>query len=368
MGGLGSEIVKWTAGAGARHIVIFSRTAKPNSDTQNWLDRLASEGVTVRLEKCDITSEDQLKQSVAAIQKTMPPIRGLFQAAMVLHDVLLEDMTFEQWKKVTVPKIQGTWNLHKVLPADLDFFIMLSSVVSLLGTVGAGNYSSANAFQDGMARYRQRLGLPGYALNIGAIVEAGYVSENPEVAMTLRKNGLGSVTMAEFLSHLNDVVQNETTYTQSSLGILPNGNERELGEARWAHDRRLGQLFGSENQTGGKTGAGGADDVGLAISAATTFQEAADAVAKAICKQLAIILATDPDDIIPTRSLDSYGLDSLVGVELRNWIGAYLQVNLPMLTMWNTNSINELAEIVAKGSRLVKVKLEGEEEEVTREE
>ncbi|KAI6778618.1 Lovastatin nonaketide synthase-like protein [Emericellopsis cladophorae] len=364
LGGLGRQIVDWTAGAGARHIVIFSRTGRSDPDTLNFLDRLASEGITVRVEKCDVTSEDQLQESVAAIQKTMPPIRGLFQAAMILHDVLLEDMTFEQWKKVTLPKIQGTWNLHKVLPADLDFFIMLSSVVSLLGTVGAGNYSSANAFQDGMARYRRRLGLPAYALNIGAIVEAGYVSENPEVAMTLRKNGLGSVSMDEFLSHLNDVVQHETVYTQSSLGILPNGTERELGEARWAQDRRLAQLFGSENQAGGKTAGRGADDVGLALQAATTFQEAVDVVSQAIVNQLATILATDANDMIPARSLDSYGLDSLVGVELRNWIGAYLQVNLPLLVMWNTSSITELAKIVAKGSRLVKVKSEDGADEV----
>ena len=308
------------------------------------------------MEKCDVTSEEQLKQSVAMIQKTMPPIRGMFQAAMVLQDVLLEDMTLEQWCKVTAPKIQGTWNLHKVLPADLDFFIMLSSVVSLLGTVGAGNYASACAFQDGIARYRRRLGLTAYALNIGAIVEAGYVSENPEVAMNLRKNGLGSLGIVEFLSHLDDVVQHETVYTQSSLGILPNGTERELGEARWANDRRLAQIFGSENQASGKTvGGGGANNVGSALQAATTFQEAVDEVCKAIVKQLATILAIDADDVIPARSLDSYGLDSLVGVELRNWIGAYIQVNLPLLVMWNTSSINELAEIVTKGSRLVKV-------------
>ncbi|TQS33155.1 hypothetical protein Golomagni_06510, partial [Golovinomyces magnicellulatus] len=221
-GGLGSKIVEWTADAGARHIVILTRTARSDPDTQIFLNKLASEGVTVRVEQCDVTSEDQLKQSVAAIQETMPPIRGLFHAAMVLQDVLLEDMTMEQWNKVTAPKIQGTWNLHKVLPADMDFFIMLSSVVSLLGTIGAGNYSSANAFQDGMARYRRRLGLPAHAVNLGAIVEAGYVSENPDVAMILRSHGLGTVGMAEFLSHLSDVVQHKTVYTQSALGILPN--------------------------------------------------------------------------------------------------------------------------------------------------
>jgi emericellamide synthase (highly reducing iterative type I polyketide synthase) len=310
-----------------------------------------------------VSSEESLKKAVATIQETMPPIRGLFQAAMVLQDVLLEDMTVEQWCKVTAPKVQGTWNLHKLLPDDMDFFVMLSSVVSMVGTVGASNYASSCAFQDGIARYRRRLGLPAYSVNIGAIVEAGYVSENPEVAVNLRKNGLGSVAISEFLSHLGDIIQHKTEYTQSSLGILPNGTERGLGEARWANDRRLAQIFGSESQAGSKAVGGGADNVGFVLQAATTFHEAQDIVCKAIVKQLATILAIDASDIIPARSLDSYGLDSLVGVELRNWIGAYLQVNLPLLVMWNTSSINELAEIVTKGSRLVKVKSEEEEAE-----
>ncbi|KAM0430349.1 hypothetical protein ACHAQK_010680 [Fusarium lateritium] len=362
LGGLGKRLVDWTAEKGARHIVIFSRTGKPDSDTQNFLDKLTSMGVDVRVQKCDVSSEESLAQALATIKETMPPIRGLFQAAMVLHDILLEDMAVEQWCKVTAPKIQGTWNLHKLLPADMDFFIMLSSVVSMVGTVGAGNYASACAFQDGIARYRRRLGMPAYAVNIGAIVEAGYVSENPDVAVNLRKNGLGSVAITEFLSHLSDVVQHETIYTQSSLGILPNGDERGLGEPRWANDKRLAMIFGSDNQAGNKAVGGGADNVGFELQAATTFQEAQDIVCKAIVKQLATILAIDTDDIIPARSLDSYGLDSLVGVELRNWIGAYLQVNLPLLVMWNTSSINELAEIVTKGSRLVKVKSEDEAE------
>ncbi|TGO47720.1 hypothetical protein BOTNAR_0510g00040 [Botryotinia narcissicola] len=363
LGGLGKRLVDWTAEKGARHICIFSRTAQPDSDTQSFLDKLTSMGVKVRVEKCDVSSEESLKKAVATIQKTMPPIRGLFQAAMVLHEVLLEDMTVEQWCKVTAPKVQGTWNLHKLLPDDMDFFIMLSSVVSMVGTVGASNYASSCAFQDGIARYRRRLGLPAYAINIGAIVEAGYVSENTDVAVNLRKNGLGSVAISEFLSHLGDVIQHRTEYTQSSLGILPNGTERGLGEARWSNDRRLDQIFGSESQAGSKAVGSGADNVGFVLQAATTFHEAQDIVCKAIVKQLATILAIDASDIIPARSLDSYGLDSLVGVELRNWIGAYLQVNLPLLVMWNTSSINELAEIVTKGSRLVKVKSEEAEEE-----
>lgn len=54
-------------------------------------------------------------------------------------------------------------------------------------------------------------------------------------------------------------------------------------------------------------------------------------------------MVLEADEIIPARSLDSYGVDSLVGAELRNLISAHLQVNLPLLVMWSANSIAELA-------------------------
>jgi hypothetical protein len=31
------------------------------------------------------------------------------------------------------PKYHGTWNLHRHLPADLDFFLMLSSISGVIG-------------------------------------------------------------------------------------------------------------------------------------------------------------------------------------------------------------------------------------------
>jgi NADPH:quinone reductase-like Zn-dependent oxidoreductase len=362
LGGLGRRIVDWMAEKGACHIVIFSRSAQIDSEARSFLDRLGSVGVNVRVDQCDVTSEDSLNQTLGNIRATLPPIRGLIQAAMVLHDILLDDMTVEHWNKATSPKVRGTWNLHTLLPDDLDFFLMLSSVVSIVGNIGSSNYAAACSFQDGLAHYRRRLGLSAYSINVGAVVEAGYVSENPEVAATLRRNGLGNVTLAEFLSHLDHAIQNETGYCQSSVGLVSSGTERGLETMYWTNDKKFAHL-GREKQVG-KQRNGTADDVGSVLQAATTYEEALDAIRGAIVKQLATILALQVDEIISARSLDSYGVDSLVGVELRNWISAYLQVNLPLLVMWSTNSIDELAGIVTKGSRLVTVKPnEAEEQE-----
>jgi hypothetical protein len=157
LGGLGRRIVDWMAEKGARHIVIFSRSDQMDSEAQSFLNRLRSVGVNVRVDRCDVTSEASLNQTLGNIWATSPPIRGLIQAAMVLHDILLDDMTVKHWNKTTSPKVRGIWNLHTLLPDDLDFFLMLSSVVSIVGNIGSSNYAAACSFQDGRAHYRRRL-------------------------------------------------------------------------------------------------------------------------------------------------------------------------------------------------------------------
>lgn len=51
-------------------------------------------------------------------------------------------MTPEQWSLSVNPKAPGTWNLHKFIPEDIDFFVMLSSSSGIAGTRGQGNYAA----------------------------------------------------------------------------------------------------------------------------------------------------------------------------------------------------------------------------------
>ena len=72
------------------------------------------------------------------------------------------------------PKLAGAWHLHRHLEGEpLDFFVLFSSVASLLGTVGQANYAAGNAFMDALAHYRQARGLPALSLNWGPWDEVG---------------------------------------------------------------------------------------------------------------------------------------------------------------------------------------------------
>lgn len=88
----------------------------------------------------------------------------------------------------------GTLNLHKLIErrnTQLDFFLMYSSVVSMIGNNGQASYSAANEFLNGFAKYQRRVcGKQCFAICWGAMGGAGMLERNKKVAQVLEKAGI----------------------------------------------------------------------------------------------------------------------------------------------------------------------------------
>lgn len=111
----------------------------------------------------------------------MPALRGVIHAAGVLDDGSLLNLDEERMQKVMAPKVAGTWNLHAAtLNRPLDFFVLFSSAVSVLGSPGQGNYAAGSAYLDAMAHYRRNLGLPAISINWGPWADVGLAAEAAE--------------------------------------------------------------------------------------------------------------------------------------------------------------------------------------------
>jgi emericellamide synthase (highly reducing iterative type I polyketide synthase) len=271
-------------------------------------------------------------------------------------------MTIDQWSNTLRPKVDGSWNLHAALPADLDFFVMLSSAVAIRGNPGQCHYGAACAFQDALAHHRSASGLPAHSINIAAVSEIGFVSENPEVAAALRRNGLGNVTQGELLSHLDYVVSHasDRSCCQSSIGLFPPDDKLDprlsATLATCYMDSKFRHLAPQDAAaTAGQTLARPEADALNSIASATTMEEAIGHVEEAILQQLSKLIMTPRERLVSSASLDEYGVDSLVAVELKNWLSACLRANVPMLSIRSSSSIHALAGTVASQSRLVAV-------------
>ncbi len=157
--------------------------------------------------QADITDPEQAQHVIAAVQRTMGPLRGIMHAAMVLDDAPIERLTEERMWKAMAPKIMGAWNLHALTAGiPLDFFVLFSSITSVIGNPGQANYGAGNAFLDALAYYRRARGLPALTVNWGFVGEVGHVANSPEAAERLYRRRITAMPISETLDALDELM------------------------------------------------------------------------------------------------------------------------------------------------------------------
>ncbi|KAF7455713.1 type I fatty acid synthase, partial [Cryptosporidium felis] len=183
LGGIGRVMIKWMLEEGVRKIAILSRSAGNDSlkEMTEINEYLKSEEIRIECIKCDVSDKVNLEGGFREIfdkfgQST--PIHGIFHAAGILMDGAIASQTIEMMESVYAPKVYGAWNLHECcedlgLNSNLKYFVMFSSVASLLGNFGQTNYSAANSCLDSLVEYRRNKGLCGTSIQWGPWIEQG---------------------------------------------------------------------------------------------------------------------------------------------------------------------------------------------------
>lgn len=200
-GSLGLSLAEWMARRGAGYIVLSSRNPKVD---KSWLRAVAELGTTVKVFANDITSREDVRSLHKRITETLPPIAGVSQGAMVLHDSLFPDTDLERMNKILKPKVLGSKFLDEIFSdkaKPLDFLVFFSSVAYVTGNAGQGIYGAANAFMASLTKQRRRRGLAASVINIGAILGAGYVSRELSQQQQEYLRKVGHVWMSEQDAH-----------------------------------------------------------------------------------------------------------------------------------------------------------------------
>jgi short-subunit dehydrogenase len=70
---------------GAKNIILLSLSGAKNDDTKKLTAELEEKGCKVKVYACDICDESRLKVVLDDCKKTMPPVKGCIQAAMLLQ-------------------------------------------------------------------------------------------------------------------------------------------------------------------------------------------------------------------------------------------------------------------------------------------
>jgi NAD(P)-dependent dehydrogenase (short-subunit alcohol dehydrogenase family)/acyl carrier protein len=345
LGGIGREVALWMARNGAKSLIFINRSSLSKVESQMTVRELKEKGVQVTARACDICDEDEVEQMLDDVSHCAPPIRGLIQAAMVLKDVHIEHMELDDYRDVMGPKYNGTWNLHRHLPTNLDFFLMLSSISGVIGNATQAAYAAGCAFMDSFAAYRRSLGLPAVSLDLGTITDVGYLAENKELAAKMERQGFQGTDTPTLLS-LIQVAISQSTSGEAQL-ITGLGQWREF-ESLGNFDAPMFSHFRYRFQSHGKSAVLGdsIEELKNELGAAKTVDHATVIICDALSKKIASHLSIPVENINPSNPVSEYGVDSHVAVELRNWVSKSMDCTVPILEIL-ARSMLELSHKIA---------------------
>lgn len=214
LGGFGLELANWLITRGATKIVLTSRSGVKSGYQSLCVRRWRDSGVNVLISTADATTDKGARRLLDEAN-SLGPVGGIFNLAVVLRDAMMENQTVADFKTVCKPKVDGSKQLDaasRVLTPHLDYFVNFSSVSCGRGNAGQSNYGLANSAMERICEARQAAGLPGVAIQWGAIGDVGLILEtmggnDTEVGGTLPQRISSCLsTMDIFLQQPNAVV------------------------------------------------------------------------------------------------------------------------------------------------------------------
>jgi hypothetical protein len=239
----------------------------------------------------------------------------------------------------------GALHLDRVTRGQaLDFFVCFSSIASVLGSPGQGNYAAANALLDALAAERRRRGDPAVSVGWGPWAEAGMAARlGAAHAAALRHRGLAPWPVRQGLRLLGRLLRPDAAHVVAAA-LDP---ARVARAAAPASLPVLGDL--APDAAGAGTGSG--------PGARPTTQED---VARYLGDRIRAVLRLDQARALaPDASLQEQGLDSMMATELRNRIARDLAVDVPIARFLAGATVGALAEFLHAQLALARLAADG---------
>jgi myxalamid-type polyketide synthase MxaB len=320
--GFGWKVVEWAIQSGARHLLLVSRSGAVSSEVDKYRRRMPCV-VNLQPMAADVSSRAEVDRVLAEISaRGMPPLGGVFHAATVYRDAVLETMAKNLGilSQVMAAKAHSAWHLHEATKgmATVHSFVLFSSITAITGRAGQANYCAANAFLDELAAYRRAVGLPAISISFGAIGGAGLLAEMAAMEKILAADGVLPIDAALAASKIRDIMQQEKHSHMALVSVdwpLFFRSQQSLRPLP-----RLSSLAALAAEQGGSRSSGSSD---LSVSAITARLRA----------RFSVVLGHKPEDLADEAILSEMGLNSLSGASLSSWISGEFGISFSVTSL-----------------------------------
>ncbi|KAI1133192.1 putative polyketide synthase [Nemania abortiva] len=322
-GGIGRALVPWMISKGAKNVIMLGRSAKTNDKVRKILEQYEGAGVNVRAIPCDVGSRAELTRATQAFAD-LPKVRGVVHSVMALRDSIFANMEFEDWEKVASPKVQGAWNLHELYPG-LDFFVALSGMTGIVGNISQSVYTGTSTFLEAFVDYRLNQGLPAAVIHLPPVEDIGLVAEL-NIGDRVRKSIGGILSGPQVLALVEGAIVGPisglTAAGKSLTWSLASASDVPVFP--WEQFEPLSVMRRQRTVSQRRSLANGSAE-GTQDPASL---DPSELLMETLTNRVAAVTAMDRDEITPTRSLMDYGLDSLISLDLRNWVRRNFDIDM----------------------------------------
>ncbi|MEL7048915.1 MAG: beta-ketoacyl synthase N-terminal-like domain-containing protein, partial [Pseudomonadota bacterium] len=291
-----------------------------------------------------------MERALRDVRQSLGLIKGVVHAAGILDDALFTRTSQNDWQTVAGPKVDAALALDKVTQTDaLSWFIVCSGLAGRFGNAGQAIYGSANAWLDAWAEDRQQR------------VDAGEASGTTRsIAWPLWDTPDGMQASQAVRSQIT-AAGLELLTPDAGLNIFARSLDVPLttfapipGPLSAAQRVFLpGQEQTPANATATAPSPASRAAIGHDASARTAPRAAASqsermtAVLGLLTAIMSDVTETDPSRIDHQASLDVYGLDSILVMEMSNKLNEVVPT-LAKTALFEARSLHTLAELIVE--------------------
>ncbi|CAM5606668.1 Polyketide synthase OS=Streptomyces antimycoticus OX=68175 GN=SANT12839_037350 PE=4 SV=1 [Streptomyces antimycoticus] len=348
-GALGRHVARWLAHNGAERLVLLSRRGPDAPGAAEIVAELSGTDTAVTVEACDVADRDALAALVEKLAVDGTPVRAVVHSAGISQEPGT-GTELPEFARIVAAKTTGAVHLDALFgeAAELDAFVLFSSIAGVWGSGGQGAYAAGNAFLDALAEQRRARGLPATSVAWGPWAEGGMAAEG-DAEEQLRRRGLPPMA-----PELNMVAfQRVLSRQETAVTVADVDWERSAPAFTAARPRPLiddlpqvakALRGGGEGESADQAAADGASALRERLTQ-LAVADRKDAVLEVVRTHVATALGhASADEVGAGRAFSELGFDSLTAVELRTRLGATTGLKLPASLVYDYPTPAALAE------------------------